>query len=97
MYPEIVSYRKFYKEMGIDWHSCPSPEALLRRVALGKGLYTINTCVDAYNLVVMKRRVSVGAFNYDQVKFPTVLRYAGQGDEILLLGDETPTSIRPRS
>ena len=39
----------------------------------------------------MKRRVSVGAFNYDQVKFPTVLRYAGQGDEILLLGDETPT------
>ena len=21
LYPEIVSYRKFYKEMGIDWHS----------------------------------------------------------------------------
>lgn len=87
-YPEIVSYRKLYKEMGIDWHSRrPSPEALLRRVALGKGLYTINTCVDAYNLVVMKNRVSVGAFDYDSVKFPTVLRYAGEGDEILLLGD----------
>lgn len=91
-YPEIVSYRKLYKEMGIDWHSRrPSPEALLRRVALGKGLYTINTCVDAYNLVVMKHRVSVGAFDYDQVKFPTVLRYAGEGDEILLLGDEAST------
>lgn len=91
-HPEIVSYRKLYKEMGIDWHSRrPSPEALLRRVALGKGLYTINTCVDAYNLVVMKNRVSVGAFDYDQVKFPTVLRYAGEGDEIVLLGDETPT------
>lgn len=91
-YPEIVSYRKLYKEMGIDWHSRrPSPEALLRRVALGKGLYTINTCVDAYNLVVMKHRVSVGAFDYDSVKFPTVLRYAGGRDEILLLGDETPT------
>lgn len=91
-YPEIISYRKLYKEMGIDWHSRrPSPEALLRRVALKKGLYGVNTCVDAYNLVVMKHRVSVGAFDADQVKFPTVLRYAGQGDEILLLGDSLPT------
>lgn len=92
LYPEIISYRKLYKEMGIDWHSRrPSPEALLRRVALGKGLYTINTCVDAYNLVVMNHRISVGAFDYDHVKFPTVLRYAGEGDEILLLGDTEAT------
>lgn len=91
-YPEIISYRKLYREMGIDWHSRrPSPEALLRRVALGKGLYSINTCVDAYNLVVMKNRVSVGAFDADKVKFPTLLRFAGNGDEILLLGDKEPT------
>lgn len=91
LHPEIVSYRKLYKEMGIDWHSRrSSPEALLRRVALGKGLYTVNTCVDAYNLVVMKHRVSVGAFDYDAVRFPTVLRFAGEGDEILLLGDKEP-------
>ncbi|MDP1721786.1 MAG: lysine--tRNA ligase [Candidatus Gottesmanbacteria bacterium] len=92
LYPEIISYRKLYKEMGIDWHSRrPSPEALLRRVALGKGLYTINSCVDAYNLVVMKHRISVGAFDFNAVKFPTILRYAGEGDEILLLGDEAAT------
>lgn len=91
-FPEITSYRRLYKEMGIDWHSRrPSPEALLRRIALNKGLYTVNTCVDAYNLIVMKHRVSVGAFDYNKVKFPTVLRYAGAGDEILLLGDEEPT------
>ena len=78
--------------MGIDWHSRrPSPEALLRRVAMGKGLYTVNTCVDAYNLVVMKYRISVGAFDAETVKFPTTLRFAREGDEILLLGDETPT------
>lgn len=96
-YPELLSYRRLYKEMGIDWHSRrPSPEALLRRVALGKGLYTVNTCVDAYNLVVMKHRISVGAFDASQVKFPTVLRYAGAGDEILLLGDDTPTKYTAR-
>ncbi len=78
--------------MGVDWHSRrPSPEALLRRVALKKGLYTINTCVDAYNLVVMKHRVSVGAFDLDAVAFPTELRFAKEGEEILLLGDSAPT------
>ncbi|OGG20115.1 lysine--tRNA ligase [Candidatus Gottesmanbacteria bacterium RIFCSPHIGHO2_02_FULL_40_13] len=91
-YPEIISYRKLYKEMGVDWHSRrPSPEALLRRIILGKGLYNINTCVDAYNLIVMKHRISVGAFDYDKVNFPTILRFAGEGDEILLLGDDKPT------
>ncbi len=91
-YPELVSYRKLYKQMGIDWHSRrPSPEALLRRVAQGKELYTVNTCVDAYNLVVMKHRVSVGAFDHSAMQYPTVLRFAGEGDEILLLGDKEPT------
>jgi lysyl-tRNA synthetase, class I len=88
-YPEVLSYRKLYKEMGIDWHSRrPSPEALLRRVSLKKGLYAINTCVDAYNLIVMKHRVSIGAFDLDEIKFPTTLRLAEDGEEILLLGDK---------
>ncbi len=95
-YPEIQSYRKIYKDMGIDWHSKrPSPEALLRRVALKKSLYEINTCVDAYNLIVMKHRVSIGAFDYDQLKFPTVLRFPVEGEEILLLGDKEATKYKP--
>lgn len=96
-YSEVLSYRTLYKEMGIDWHSRrPSPEALLRRVAQGKGLYTVNTCVDAYNLVVLKHRISVGAFDAAHVQFPTVLRFARGGDEILLLGDDKPTQYTAR-
>lgn len=92
---EIKSYRQIYKETGIDWHSRrPSPEALLRRIALGKGIYSINTCVDAYNLVVMKNRISVGAFDFDHIKFPTVLRFAKPGEKILLLGDEDETEYK---
>lgn len=94
-YSEIQSYRRLYKEMGIDWHSRrPSPEALLRRVALNKGVYSINMCVDAYNLAVMKNRVSVGAFDLDAIKFPTVLRFPKNGEEILLLGDTEPTKYK---
>lgn len=94
-YPEIISYRRLYKEMGIDWHSRrPSPEALLRRIALQKGLYTINTCVDAYNIVVMRNRISVGAFDLDTIEFPTKLRHAKDREEILLIGDSEPTKYK---
>lgn len=94
-YPEVVSYRKLYREMGVDWHSRrPSPEALLRRVALKKGVYSINTCVDAYNLIVMKHKVSIGAFDLDQIEFPTTLRLAKDAEEILLLGDAEPTKYK---
>ncbi|MFA6080865.1 MAG: lysine--tRNA ligase [Patescibacteria group bacterium] len=94
-YPEVLTYRKLYKEMGVDWHSRrPSPEALLRRISQKKDLYQINTCVDAYNLIVMKNRVSVGAFDYDKFHFPTVMRFPKEGEEILLLGDKEPTKFR---
>ncbi len=96
-YPEIKTYRKLYKQMGIDWHSRrPSPEALLRRIALKKPLYTVNSCVDAYNLVVMKHRVSTGAFDLDKIKLPTVLRFPNPGEQILLLGEQKPTTYEEK-
>jgi lysyl-tRNA synthetase class 1 len=95
-YPEVLTYRKLYKEMGVDWHSRrPSPEALLRRISQKKDLYQINTCVDAYNLIVMKNRVSVGAFDYDKFHFPTIMRFPKVDEEILLLGDKEPTKFKP--
>lgn len=92
LYPEIKSYRKIYKETGVDWHSKrSSPEALLRRIALGKGAAKVNTCVDAYNLIVMKHRVSAGAFNLDEIRFPTLLRFARRGEKIHMIGEKKPT------
>ena len=94
-FPEVLSYRKLYKETGIDWHSRrPSPEALLRRISQGKDLYTVNTCVDAYNLAVLKNKVSVGAFNLKNVQFPTTLQFAQGGEQILLLGDTESTTLK---
>lgn len=94
-FKEIQSYRKLYKETGIDWHSRrPSPEALLRRIAQKKPLYKVNTCVDAYNLVVIKNHVSVGAFDYKKVAFPTLLQIAEGDEHIVLLGDTDPTTLK---
>ena len=76
-----------YKKMGVDLPSRkPSPEALLRRIAQGKSLYQVNTCVDAYNLIVMKYRVSLGAFDADAFKYPCSIKVAEGGEKINLLG-----------
>ncbi|OGG01411.1 lysine--tRNA ligase [Candidatus Gottesmanbacteria bacterium RBG_16_52_11] len=96
-FPEVLSYRRLYREMGIDWHSKrPTTEALLRRIAQGKGIPAVNTCVDAYNLTVIRHRVSNGAFDADHIRFPTRLRFAGAGDEILLIGDDQPAAYSGR-
>lgn len=39
----------------------------------------------------MKHRISVGAFDLDQLSLPTILRFAKEGEDIHLLGDVEPT------
>ena len=93
--PVLSSYRKLFKEFGIDWHSRrPSPEALLRRIIQGKPLYTINTCVDAGNVIVLDHHISLGLFDADRLEFPTRLDLAQGNEEISLLGDSEPTKIK---
>jgi len=46
----------------------PSQEALLRGVLQGKGLFKINTVVDANNLISFRSQHSVGSYDLDQVK-----------------------------
>ncbi len=93
--PEIKSYRRLYKDMGVDWGKRKSsPAALVRRIIKGQGLYTINTCVDAYNQAVMKYRISAGAFDLDQMKLPAVLDIAKGGEAAVYIGDKEPTVIR---
>ncbi|MFC1790161.1 lysine--tRNA ligase [Patescibacteria group bacterium] len=95
-FPEISSYRRLYKETGIDWHKRrPSPESLNRRIVRGGTIPNVNTCVDAYNLIVAKYRVSAGAFDLDKIKLPTVLRFAKKREKILLLGDNEATEYLP--
>jgi DNA/RNA-binding domain of Phe-tRNA-synthetase-like protein len=94
-FSEVKSYRQLYKTMGIDWHSRrPSPEALLRRIAQSKSLYTINTAVDAANLAVLKHKVSVGVFNLQELSLPTRIDIAQGGEAIVLLGDSDATLLK---
>lgn len=88
----VKAYRELFKSTGA-WQKSrrPSPEALLRRLAQGKGIYNVNTAVDAYNLAVIETGVSLGGFNADKIAFPVTLRLTKEGEEMLLLGDSEST------
>ena len=93
--PSLVSYRDLFRKSGTDFHSKrPSPEALLRRVIQGKGIYNINTAVDAYNLAVLESHIGLGGFDFDQISEPVVLRYSKDGEKMKLLGDDDVTTTR---
>ena len=66
--PAIADARKAYKVCGKDparyWLSA---EALLRRVAGGKGLYQINNVVDLLNLVSVSTGFSIGGYDADKI------------------------------
>ncbi len=90
----IKAYRNCFKAFGIDWHSRhPSADALLRRVIQGKGIYNINTLVDAYNLAVLETHIALGAFDLKYISLPTTLRLAKEGETIKLLGESENTKI----
>lgn len=93
-FDQISSYRSLYEESGVSWSERKSsPAALLIRASQGKGMANVNTCVDAYNLVVMQNKVSAGAFDLDQMQFPVVLKEAEGGEEIEVIGEDKPITI----
>lgn len=90
----IAKYRELFKATGVNLHKCrPSPDALLKRIISGKGIYNINTAVDAYNLAVIQTGVGLGGFDADKISPPIKLRFSNADDRVHLLGDAEEESV----
>ena len=78
--PVLASARALYRRLGIDpSRRRPSSEALLRRVLQNKGLYRVNTAVDAANLASLTYFLPVGLYDLDRI-------VAGEDSVTLRLG-----------
>jgi len=77
----IHAVRRLFRAWGIDpARYRPSSEALLRRVAQGKGLYRVSTAVDIINLGSMETGWPFGAYDLANVKPPITLRHGAEGE-----------------
>ncbi len=91
----VRAYRDFFWRVGIDPTKIrPAAEALLRRLLRNKPLPTINTLVDAYNLVSMETRIALAAFDNSTLSGDMFMRYAVEGEEFLGIGMKTPVALR---
>ncbi|MBS1266789.1 MAG: Aspartate--tRNA(Asp/Asn) ligase [Candidatus Woesearchaeota archaeon] len=76
-----------YKSFGIDpTKRLPSSVALIKRVEEGKGIYNVNTLVDAYNISSIRESLPMACYDLSKVDFPIKLRKAKEGEEITLIG-----------
>lgn len=92
--PLFRAYRDFFWSVGIDPPKTrTASEALVRRILSGKSLPTINTAVDAYNLVSIQTGVPIGAFYADLLKGNIRMRFAEEGEVFLGIGMEKPIEL----
>lgn len=79
--PAVAATRHAYRALGKDpARYRPAAEALMRRVAQGKGLYRVNNVVDVNNLISLRTGFSIGTYDLDRLAPPVVFRRAGAGE-----------------
>ncbi len=85
--PDIVPYREAFRALGINpnKYMC-SIEALLTRIAKGKGFPEISPIVDLGNAVSLKYRLPIGAHDMATVSRALEVRHAGEGDSFIPFG-----------
>ena len=84
---DIVPYREAFKAMGINpnRYMC-SIEALLDRIAKGKGFPHINAIVDLGNAVSIKYHLPIGAHDMATIAEALEVRHAKDGDTFVPFG-----------
>jgi DNA/RNA-binding domain of Phe-tRNA-synthetase-like protein len=87
---EVRAVRGMFRAWGMDPSKYrPSSEALLRRVAQGKGLYRINNVVDVINLGSMETGWPYGLYDVAHVAPPVVFRHGLPGEKYVGIGKQT--------
>ena len=95
--PRVAAYRRFFWSLGIDpTKTRPAAEALVRRIARGNPMPTINTAVDAYNVASVETRVAFAAFDADRLGGDLLMRYAREGEPFSGIGMDRPRVLSGR-
>ncbi len=84
----IRKYRDF------NWHYLkidptkirPSAEALIRRILRDKKIPQISNIVDVYNWVSIETLIPIGAYDFDVLKYPIIVRYSKENEQFVQLG-----------
>ena len=94
-YPLILVYREMQKQLGGDPQMPPAVESLLVRGILKHRFPTVNSAVDATNLVSIKYLLPIGLFDLDKMTGDLELTLSGPGDQFIPIGKDKPVKLPP--
>ncbi len=93
---EVAAFGQLHRRVGVPPRKEQSSIERLLLLALKRGeLPAINNLVDAYNLVSLRTRCSLGAHDLDAIALPVSLRLLTGGESFTPLGETTPTAVVP--
>jgi DNA/RNA-binding domain of Phe-tRNA-synthetase-like protein len=92
--PELAAFREVLRRAGADPRKEQSSVERLLLLALKRGeLPAVNSLVDAYNLVSVRTRCSLGAHDLDRIAPPVTLRLLTGAETFTPLGSDTAVSV----
>jgi DNA/RNA-binding domain of Phe-tRNA-synthetase-like protein len=94
-HPLIVAYRELHRQLGGNPKMLPAVEGLLRRGVLKGRFPTVNSVVDAANVVSVKYLVPIGLFDLDQIGGNIDLTLAVSGDRFIPIGKDKTVTLSP--
>ena len=94
--PEVAAFRQLHRRVGVPPRKEQSSVERLLLLALKRGeLPGINNLVDAYNLVSLRTRCSLGAHDLDAIALPVSLRLLTSQESFTPLGETTRAAVVP--
>jgi len=94
--PPIMAVRSMYKKLDFDPSRYrPASEALVRRVLQKKGVYYVNSAVDASNYCSLKFLMPFGLYDLDKIEGDIVYRRAHEGSYTNISGHQISTEGKP--
>jgi DNA/RNA-binding domain of Phe-tRNA-synthetase-like protein len=92
--PEVVSFQEILRQVGVNPRKeQPSVERLLAFALRRASLPAINSLVDAYNLVSVRRLCSLGAHDLDKIALPVSLVVLTGLETFTALGRDRPQAV----
>jgi len=93
---DIIPYRMAFSELGFNPNKyLSSIEAMVKRVAKGGDLPSINPVVDLANAVSLKYMLPLGAHDLDALEGDIAVRLAVPGDTFIPLGETVEEAVDP--
>jgi DNA/RNA-binding domain of Phe-tRNA-synthetase-like protein len=93
---EVAAFQQVHRRAGVNPRKEQSSVERLLLLALKRGeLPAINNLVDAYNLVSLRTRCSLGAHDLDTIALPVSLRLMTGRESFTPLGEAAPVAVTP--